>query len=796
MADEHRRLPGLVPPIALATSLQTLLLVRPTCLRSAELREGRLFLCPPVTCHATSSGARTGATSSRSPNFMKRSAPLLLVAALGLAACSDTDPVSVQNGATAPAPSLSLGSSAEPEFVAGQIIVRFRPGAARSEIAEAHRSRKKEDMLLERTEILTVPVGEELEIAAQLAKNPNVEFAEPDWISKLGPCEVSDACNQPDGQFFDYKWDLHNTGVVRGQLGAKADADIDWVEAFDFLGGSSFTGSAVIGILDTGIRPTHQAFTNKILGGRRFLSDGVAVTNYIDDHSHGTHVAGIAAGRGGAALPGVGYGANIKLLVGKVCNSAGSCPASATANGIVWMADNGANVINMSLGSFGGAANGTGSAAQQTALRYAASKNVLSVCATGNDDNKPTNGYTGGVGYPARFPECMAVGATSWNDTKASYSNYGPEIEISAPGGDGNPQGTSNSLIIAAVHTGDGSYNYKAGTSMATPQVAGLAALLYATGTTDAVAIRQRLKESADDVEAPGWDARTGAGRINAYRAITGKDPNAPPVAKPVNADTGNKGVAMAFDGTTSLDPNGKTIKAYSWNFGDAKSASNTATTAQASHTFMRAGTYTVSLTVTDASNLTDTKTSTVVIPNIVPLIGTFAGATIMQGETYTTSGSFSDADPDDWTATVNYGDGSGTQTLALAGKTFGLAHSYTTAGSHTVTVAVNDDDHGSGTRTATVTVWSPQQGIAQTLTNTLGSGSTSALAPGAITALRATLAAATESLDRGNTTAANGQLQAFTLQVDGFVRGRQLTASAGAELTASVNRILASINR
>jgi serine protease len=244
--------------------------------------------------------------------------------------------------------------------------------------------------------------------------------------------------------------------------------------------------------------------------------------------------------------------------------------------------------------------------AQQAGAAYAASKNVLSVCATGNDDAKPTNGYTGGVGYPARFAECMAVGATNWSDAKASYSNYGPQIEISAPGGDGNPSNTGNSLILAAAHTGDGSFSFKAGTSMATPQVAGLAALLYATGTTDAAAIRQRLKETADDLEAPGWDNRTGAGRINAYRAITGKNPNAAPIAKPVNSATGSKGVAMTFDGTASTDPNGKTIKSYAWNFGDEKSASNTATTAQASHTYLRAGTYTVSLTVTDAANLTE----------------------------------------------------------------------------------------------------------------------------------------------------------------------------------------------
>jgi PKD repeat protein len=725
---------------------------------------------------------------------MKRAAPLFFAGLFGLGACSDLNPVDASRDALA-AGGVKLNAAAVDanDVVPGHVIVRFRPGAARSEIAEQHRARKKRDMLLERTEVLEVEPGQEAEIAAQLSRNPNVEFAEPDYITRLGPCEVSTLCNLPDGQFFHYKWDLHNTGMVLTQATGKTDADIDWSETFDHLQGNSFAGEAVIGVLDTGIRPTHQAFAGKIKGGRRFLNDGLPVTNYIDDHSHGTHVAGIAAGIGTAAVPGVAYGRNIKLLVGKVCNSAGTCPSSATADGIVWMADNGANVINMSLGSFGGNPDGTGSAAQRTALQYAASKNVLPVCATGNDDGKATNGYTGGVGYPARFPECMAVGSTSWGDTKASYSNYGPEIEISAPGGDGNPLGTGNSLILAAVQTGDGSYGWKAGTSMATPQVAGLAALLYATGTTNAAAIRQRLKETADDVGAPGWDNRTGAGRINAYRAITGQEPNAAPVATPVNASTGNKGVAMTFDGSASYDPNGKAIKSYAWNFGDESSASNTASTAQASHTYLRAGTYTVSLTVVDAADLANTTTSTVVIANLAPAISPLAGATLLQGESYAAAGSFADADPDQWTATVDYGEGAGSQPLALNGKSFALSHGYTTAGTHTVTVTVRDDDGGAGSRTAAVIVLTPQRAIDATLVRTIHDAG---LAPGTTTALTATLNAAQASLGQGNLAAANGQMQAFLNQVEAMVRGRQLTLAMAADLTARANRVIASMNR
>jgi serine protease len=728
---------------------------------------------------------------------MKRAFPLFLAGVTGLSACSDLSPVATGLGVESP---VSLNVSAAPaEIVPGQIIVRFRPGAARSEIAQQHRARKKGDMLLERTEILEVPVGEEAAIAAQLSRNPNVEFAETDEIMRVGPCETSLSCDLPNGDLALWKWDLHNPGTMDMTLQGwgivttgKVDADIDWAETYDHLG-ENFAGSAVIAILDTGIRTSHPAFAGKIVGGRRFLSDTLTAgkTNVTDDQGHGSHVAGIAASRGDVRIPGVGYGNNIKLLIGKVCNSAGSCPSSSTADAIVWAANNGANVINMSLGSFGGNPDGTGSAAQQAAMQYALSKESLPVCATGNDDNKP-NGYTGGIGYPARFPECMAVGATNWSDAKASYSNYGAQIEISAPGGDSNPAGNAASFILAPLHSSN-SYTWKSGTSMATPQVAGVAALLYATGMTRASDVRARMIQTADDLEAAGWDNRTGAGRVNAYRAVTGKNPNAAPVAAPGSGYAGNKGVAVQFDGSASNDPNGKPVT-FAWNFGDPGSgAANSSTLASPAHTYLRAGTYTVTLTVTDAAGLASTTTTTAVIANIAPNVSAIAGATLLPGERYTAAGSFADADPDTWTATVDYGDGAGPRGLALSGKSFSLSHVYTAAGSHTVLVTVADDDGGAGTSSASVTVLTPQQGVQATL---LGPVAASGLGSGTVTALSAPLQAARDALDRGNLTAATQQLEAFTNQVEAQVRSGRMTAAMGADLSAAATRVIASINR
>lgn len=716
---------------------------------------------------------------------MKRLTPVLLAGVLALAACSDRVPTALQprDGTGLRAARATPGE----DFVAGQIIVRFTPGANRSEVAEAHRAHKKDDMRLARTEILQVPEGQEMEIAAELAQNPNVEFAEPDWIQKVAPCEVASACNLPDGAFFGYKWDLQNTGTIRdallgyGTVGSGvAGADSKWADAYDYLG-AGFQGSAVIAILDTGIRSTHQAFTGKVIGGQRFLNDGQPLTNVTDDHGHGSHVAGIAAGLGSAPVPGMAYGANIKLLIGKVCNSAGSCPSSATANAIVWAADNGANVINMSLGSFGGAPDGSGSAAQQAALRYAAGKNVLPVCATGNDDGKPE--YGGGVGYPARFPECMAVAATTWSDTKASYSNYGPQTAISAPGGDSNPAGNPFSLILAPSNTSNSGYVWRAGTSMATPQVTGLAALLWATGLHDAAAIRQRIMDTSDDLGAPGRDPIFGAGRINVYRAITGNSTKAPPVVNPGGTYTGAKGVAIQFDGSASFDPNGKAVT-FSWSFGDGA----TSTAVKPTHAYLRAGTYTITLAVRDASGLVTTATTQAIIPNAVPAVSAFAGATILRGETYASAGSFADPDPDQWTATVDYGDGGGAQPLALSGGgAFSLTHTYAAAGVFTATVAVSDNDGGTGTRGAQVTVWSAQQGI-QALAQQVG-------ALGLGNPPLNPLTNAIASLDRGSTGAAVNQLNAFLNQVQALVNSRRLTAAQADELTAFTNRILRSID-
>lgn len=469
---------------------------------------------------------------------MNRLVPFVLACTLTLAACT-SDPLSeapdVNPALRAPGsaiPLASTSSSASGELVAyvpGQVIVRYRPGAARNEIAQANGARHKKDLRLERTVLLEVPAGQEVEAAARLARHPNVEFAEADYLTVIDPCETGD-CTRPTDPFFGYKWDLHNDGSINNSAGTQLavtgafDADTDWLEAHEHLG-PNFAGAAVIAILDTGIRATHQDLAGKVIAAQNFAT-GYPATLIEDRVGHGTHVAGIAAGRGnnGVGVAGVAYGTNIKLINAKVCDLyrfpgnviRAGCAESSVVEAIVWAVDQGADVLNLSLG--GAPDEVSGSAAQRAALQYARANNALPFCSTGNDDYP-------GIAFPARFPECVAVGATDWNDTRASYSNYGAELDLSAPGGDGESLPNGYSLILSANYGADNSYSWNAGTSMAAPQAAGLAALLFATGITDADDVLARMKATADDRGPAGFDPEFGHGRINVYRALTGMAP-------------------------------------------------------------------------------------------------------------------------------------------------------------------------------------------------------------------------------------------------------------------------------
>src|SRR6266568_4405744 len=160
-----------------------------------------------------------------------------------------------------------------------------------------------------------------------------------------------------------------------------------------------------------------------------------------------------------------------------------------------------------------------------------------------------------------------------------------------------------------------------------------------------------------------------------------------------------NEGSAVNFDGRGSSDPDGDALT-YAWDFGDGAVGSG----ATVSHTYADNGSYAVVLTVSDG-NATSTARARADIANVAPAVADLGTTTLLRGETFARDGSFADPGADSWTATVDYGDGSGAQPLALVGMTFHLSHVYAAAGAYTATVTVTDDDAGVGTAQAHVTV-------------------------------------------------------------------------------------------
>jgi PKD repeat protein len=226
--------------------------------------------------------------------------------------------------------------------------------------------------------------------------------------------------------------------------------------------------------------------------------------------------------------------------------------------------------------------------------------------------------------------------------------------------------------------------------------------------------------------------------------------------------------------------------------YGDGAGAQALALDGQAfslSHAYAAAGTYTVTVTVTDDDGASSSKTASVTVTNVAPSVNAFAGATLLAGESYAAAGTFGDPGPDSWTATVDYGDGTGVHPLALSGQAFSLSHTYAAAGTYTVTVTVTDDGGLSGTRTATVAVLGPQQGLAalQAQVNAVATG-------GQANSLNAKLGAASASIGRGNTGAAANQIAAFINEVQAAVQSGRLTPAQGDALIAYARRILASM--
>ncbi|MDX1535566.1 MAG: S8 family peptidase [Candidatus Spechtbacterales bacterium] len=272
----------------------------------------------------------------------------------------------------------------------------------------------------------------------------------------------------------------------------RIDADLTW--------GTS-TGSGVnVAVIDTGIDLDH-ADLNVVRGvdctkGPNCDKGGSG----DDDNGHGTHVAGIiGALNNDIGVVGVAPDANLYGV--KVLNSKGSGFLSDVIEGIEWSVNNGADVINMSLGS------SSSSQAMHDAVDAAYNAGVVIVASAGNSGDGDPN--TNDVGYPAKYSSVIAISATASDDSTPSWSSEGAEVEVAAPGV--NVRSTWN----------DGLYYTASGTSMASPHTAGTVALMLSNGVASSD-VRSLLQATADDLGATGFDNHYGYGLTDAEEATTG----------------------------------------------------------------------------------------------------------------------------------------------------------------------------------------------------------------------------------------------------------------------------------
>ena len=326
------------------------------------------------------------------------------------------------------------------EFAPGQVLVKFKEGSdpAARLLAATVSSEVLGDVPALGVKVVAVPYGWNVpSLVRWLSKQPGVEYAEPDYIAR--------AQVVPNDTYYNVQWGFPKIGAPT---------------AWDRTRGAG----VVVAVIDTGIEASHPDISGQVVSQRDFVDNDYVAQ---DGNGHGTHTGGTVAAKSNNALGVASMAWDAKIMAVRVLDNNGSGTYSAIANGITYAADNGAKVINMSLGG------SAGSTTLQNAVVYAYNRGLTIVASAGNNGNTAPN-------YPAYYSQCIAVAATDQSDRRATFSTYGSWVDVAAPG-----------VQIGSTYKG-GQYVYMDGTSMAAPHVAGLAALLAAQGRSQAD-IRARI---------------------------------------------------------------------------------------------------------------------------------------------------------------------------------------------------------------------------------------------------------------------------------------------------------------
>ncbi|WP_410768009.1 S8 family peptidase [Fontibacillus sp. BL9] len=375
-------------------------------------------------------------------------------------------------------------------YYENEIVVTFAKAPSATEMKKIEADlRCKPARNIGNTYIFTSKTMDMKQLRSYFKKHWKPNYVEPHYLYMTNEDEMNPAEESPeipnDLLFSEYQWNLPIIETNRGWNLSKGSDDV------------------IVAVVDTGVDLSHPDLKGRLLEGYNVVSPG---DEPLDDVGHGTHVAGIISANvnNSEGIAGMMWGG--KILPVKALDSTGSGTTYSVAQGIIWATDHGAKVINMSLGNYADAQ------FLHEAIKYAYDRDVVLIAATGNDNTERP-------GYPAAYPEVLSVSATDYHLQRASFSNYGDYVDVMAPG-----------ESIASTYP-DNQYAALSGTSMASPHVSALAALIRSVNpdlkNTEVMDI---IRTSVIDLGDSGHDKYFGYGQIDVFSALEAARGNQAPL--------------------------------------------------------------------------------------------------------------------------------------------------------------------------------------------------------------------------------------------------------------------------